>query len=74
MIYRKHTRLGRSEFIRLNDDGSITIAMKESTAFNYRYYIGKSHDNTDWDNIYNNYSHSNAREFNDAYNLVKDNI
>ncbi len=74
MTYRKNTKLGRTEWVRLNDDESVIIVMIEKGIAMNRYTVQKSYWYTDWDLIYNAYSHCNAREFNEAYNEVKENI
>jgi len=59
-------------YIRLNDDGSILmIKIERKYTFIKRITRTLSYINKDWDMIYNNYSHSNKREFDEAEKLAK---
>ena len=49
-------------YIRLNDDGSCLMIKIE----NHRITRVLRHDSNDWIMIYNNYSHSFKREFDEA--------
>ncbi len=67
MQYRKDTL--NNIHVRLNDDGSIDIIKIEywTRAKDIKRIIyTKSFVGMDWEMIYNNYSHSNKREFDEA--------
>ncbi len=58
-------------YIRLNDDGSTLMIKIENNANYPRYTRVLSWIDSDWDMIYNNYSHSNKREFDEAEKQAK---
>jgi len=67
-------RVDRSNniYIRLNDDGSILIIKIEMVLGMIKRVIKtRSFVDSDWDMIYNNYSHSNKREFEEAEKLAQ---
>ncbi len=74
MTYRKYRTLGKEEFIKLQNDGKIIMVTLLMIKQHPKNHVGYSWIKEEWDYFYNAYSHSNAREFNDAYNLVKENI
>ena len=59
-------------YIRLNDDGStLMIKLIYSNGEILKITRVLSYQASDWDLIYNNYSHSNKREFDEAEKLAR---
>lgn len=61
-------------YIRLNDGGSMDIIKIEYWPHSKtikRHTRTRSYQGTDWSMIYNNYSHSNKREFEEAEKLAQ---
>lgn len=74
VTYRKHSKFNSRTYVKLNDNGTMKMVYIEDITYRAKGNIGYSKKASDWDMAYNEYQHSNAREFNDAYNLVKENI
>ena len=66
--------MGATEYFKLNENGSISVVLITNNLGKITQYIGIKEDSIDWDKVHNELTHINAREFNDAYNLVKENI
>ena len=59
-------------YIRLNDNGSVLMIKTEyDRTDGYRITKVYSDSSKDWEMIYNNYSHSNKREFEEAEKLAQ---